>query len=1423
MTKDIHHEWPRYWLPVTETLTLEADGFLPDPEDLFGRHYNPMLRQLDSLRDLPILVLLGEPGCGKSTALEDEYRQLLAAGERVHRVRLEECTASDVVSTVFEAQEVEDWRRGDGRLFLLLDSLDECRLTLPMPNVVGILMRELGRLPTERLCLRLSCRTSEWPWGAEDELDRILARGAESPEPVPWETASQGDASEAKAESARVWELVFLRRKDVEQAARDYHVDSSDFLTQVHGWDIEGFAALPNTLRMLLSIYSKDGSLPDAKAEIFRRGCALLAEEISDRRVQAGLRGELSPGQRLAVAGRIAAMLLLASRRSLWLGNELEISDVDLSLREVYGDNERADGMTFAVDSKLLNEVRNTSLFSARGSRRLGFGHQSWAEYLAAAYLAERVKDADRLLSLLRWAEDRRIPPRLSELAAWLASLSLPVFDALAITEPALLLRSDLAALDGARKEKLVGGVLAAVQDEEPTVWRWESRRSFAKLEYAGLAEQLRPWIANRALPLEVRATALQIALACKVAQLADLATDLALAVDEPPRIRHASARLVANHGSPGQLARLRSLAVGPAATEDLQSILLTRLWPDHVSTEDLFQASCVAHSWQCLGGYRYAPDELLDRFNAIDVVIALNWLQETVPSHVDLDSNRLAYAIAARAWELLDDPSVMHAFSHVVWRCLKRYVGIFKRSHERTDAPHPFTTDNEKRRRLLLAILPMADQPESELVELVLTKDRLLFDEDLPWLLDQYEHADDDRQKSRLTHCMRDLFSPGVAGHWSDRLVDVACRDAPNAFSPLADFVASSMEPIYFGSEAERRARDLYQRRLSLESSSPEGLDPSPAARVAADLADFVDGDSGVWMRLWPDLGLADDAVEYPHLWCQISKAPGWLRSSPEDRQRIVDCAAAWATKIPMSEIDLGVPGASVSTPDVGLWLALALLAHQRPSVLQEATAERWAIWIPALVFFPSDHDEDSRGMLLQIAWRKCPDVALADIDRKLAHEIEAGRSYLSGLDDLQAIWSADCAVLVRRHLRSLTDPAQRRAFLTVLLDQHEPDAVSLALDEFTGAVGCLDDALWHHSLEMALLLMKRVPSAAWPILWARTRSDPVYGVALWTHLVHSLSWDDACWAVFQEADLSEFYGWLEEHFPAAGDRVHRSGQAYRPTRRDDLADLREACIHRLVAFGTVQAIEAIERLAERFPGQPGWRERLHAARAARREKEWRPLCPRTLITFLQQTDKRFVRDAAELSEAVIASLKRFQDLLQGDTPLAPFLWNVAKDGGSGRPKSEDRFSDFVLHHLRRDLPGAVIDREVQVLNARESGIGERTDLKVEARTADGSSIMLIIESKGCWNPDLFTAMRTQLKDRYLQRHASRQGFYLVGYFGCDFWSGEDRRKQASRKNGASLEALQVSLARQATELSDAGCQVTALVLDIRHPRSNG
>jgi hypothetical protein len=58
-----------------------------------------------------------------------------------------------------------------------------------------------------------------------------------------------------------------------------------------------------------------------------------------------------------------------------------------------------------------------------------------------------------------------------------------------------------------------------------------------------------------------------------------------------------------------------------------------------------------------------------------------------------------------------------------------------------------------------------------------------------------------------------------------------------------------------------------------------------------------------------------------------------------------------------------------------------------------------------------------------------------------------------------------------------------------------------------------------------------------------------------------------------------------------------------------------------------------------------------------------------------------------------------------------------------------------------------------------------------------------LVIEAKGCWNTGIPTAMRTRLVDRCL-KDDSQHSLYLVGWFNCEQWDPDDRRRDASRKS---------------------------------------
>ena len=82
--------------------------------------------------------------------------------------------------------------------------------------------------------------------------------------------------------------------------------------------DIVGLAIKPITLNMLLELSEKEEGLPESQLELYERGLTLLASEPNERRARdPHTRGALSPWQRMAVAGRIAAATILSGRAAI--------------------------------------------------------------------------------------------------------------------------------------------------------------------------------------------------------------------------------------------------------------------------------------------------------------------------------------------------------------------------------------------------------------------------------------------------------------------------------------------------------------------------------------------------------------------------------------------------------------------------------------------------------------------------------------------------------------------------------------------------------------------------------------------------------------------------------------------------------------------------------------------------------------------------------------------------------------------------------------------------------------------------------------------------------------------------------------------------------------------------------------------------
>jgi hypothetical protein len=414
------YPWKRLWCAREGTISLADGGFVAGPDGNGWLSPNPDLRSVEEVADIPCLALLGEPGIGKSTALQDAVSAAeaaaLASGDLVLSVNLAGVGSdAGLYRRVFDDPAFRTWHSGSARLHLFFDSLDEA--LLEAGSIATVLLDELRRCDRDRLSLRIACRTAEWP----ERLDQGL--------PLLFEP-----------DNFAALELVPLRRRDVEEAALIEELDSEAFVRELLVREVVPLAIKPVTLAFLFNLYREGGAFPHKQSELYGQGCFLLADERDRDRRERRRAGDLSGAGRLALAERVAAVSMFAARDSVWLAPDRgDKPDTAVTLAELAGGVEHVAADAAAASSPIevteaaLRETLRTGLFSARGSNALGFAHQTYAEFLAARYLLNHRMPISEVMNLLSGHGDSagRLVPQLHEVAGWLATLEPRIFAAI--------------------------------------------------------------------------------------------------------------------------------------------------------------------------------------------------------------------------------------------------------------------------------------------------------------------------------------------------------------------------------------------------------------------------------------------------------------------------------------------------------------------------------------------------------------------------------------------------------------------------------------------------------------------------------------------------------------------------------------------------------------------------------------------------------------------------------------------------------------------------------------------------------------------------------------------------------------------------------------------------------------------------------
>jgi hypothetical protein len=1370
-------DWPRFWTEQGGTVDLSDGGYLSDPKWSLGKSE---LRTLQDLTGMRALALLGEPGMGKSVALAMEADRQRAQGGRDPIIFHADLRAysSDVLlnAKVFESPELTRWKAGTENLVLYLDSLDEALLRIE--TVAAFIADELPRLPTERLSVRIACRTLDWH--------------AVAPTLNPVFRSLWGE------DVVGAFEIAPLRRQDVVVAATAWPVDVDRFMEQVWAANVVPFAIKPLTLNLLLRLFKADGRLPASIAELYRRGCLSLCEEQSASRRAPRREGRLAPPERAQLAGRIAAVSMLANRYAVWTGLEsAAVPEEDVAASVLAVGAETTPARTFAVKKDELREVLDTGLFSSRGDDRMGWAHQSYAEFLTAEYLIARRVPAHNVLDILRHPSGGLVP-QLNMVAAWAASLDKDIRRELIEHEPVVLMHGDLTGWDDADRGALATALLQALNEDRAHDFEFGMDARYRKMAHPGLSAIVRPYLVDGGCKLPARRAAIRIAEASRLTDLRDELLAVAFDQSAEDHIRGYAVSALETCGDDSVWPALKPLALGGAGSDrdhEIKGHALALLWPKHLDAETLFQNISLPRE-SYFGAYaNFLTRTLPESLQRGDLPAALRWATAFASASNIADGynlKRLADAILRRAWTHIQDPEITPLVLDYVRAAIgKHYQPTLGTAYDdNREFSEEVARDTAGRRAFLRAAIAAR---VSDHFAYWLYKPGLLTRDDLPWLLDLgpgSPNAANDLDEAALIEFIEMCLNLGDDAHFA------MLYEAAERWPLLRSKYAMWFDGVPLDSSQAEQMRRYHEETNQFARQVRPKLDPPPEVRIADRLDRFEAGDLNGWWLLFRELTLDEDSTHYGgELNYEITAQPGWAKAGETVRRRILDAARVFLDRAEPT-IDQWMGRNKVNFSDLAAYRALVLLREEAPEVYRSLGASVRAKWAPLVVTVPKESGTEQAKIhdaITAEAVAAAPAAIAETVSALIRMERERSPApdqqqnntlppffFLNQLQPSPGNGPLN-ALLLGELDDARNTPAQYGALLSFLVRAGSRDAIDDGLAKLQ-PWPCPSDQR-ELALTVAATLLEDGGLVGWPVIWPVVQADQDFGRELFLRVAQHHRFGAGRFAALPEAEHGDLYVWFEETFPHHRD-VDREGVHWvSPT--ESVGQLRDGVLGVLVQRGTPEAVAALRSVMARLPALPWLAYRLLEADQLMRQRTWQPLTPGEVLRLMDNADGRLVQSPEQLADVLVEMLRVYEAELHGEQSPVNALWNRELHGPEMWPKEEDALSDHVKLFLQRALVdrGVVLNREVEIGRVPGAAVGSRTDIRVDAvrRAANGDrfdTITAIIETKGCWNPGLKTAIETQLRDNYLIRTGAPVGIYLAGWFDKAKWRADDGRR---------------------------------------------
>lgn|GEM_PF-4681154 len=1373
----------RFWIPyglqgaTGKPLTLHlTDGILPDPDETYGKITNSSLATLEQIESKRCFALLGQPGLGKSIAVEEWVNCLkkrAGTNDLIALLRGRQIAGPEEIWRVtVDSPQWKQARQNDGEITLILDGLDEALQRLPV--IVGTLQQCLNSEPISQTRVILVSRVADWRDSRAEELFAL------------WPESERGGA----------FELCPLRWKDIRLSAHESGFNEDAFTRAVTERRVAWMAGRPKLLLMLLEEYRKHRRLPDSRGELFGSAALGMCVEHDPERhevLERSARPIFPATQVYAVVARIAALLLMSGKSYVQLADSGQVTALDLSVDEIIGGCELAGTTEFEVEKAHVLAALDSSHFVACGPGRLGFDHQAMVEFMAAEYLKRCTTPQLRSLLTQRIDGVDFLLPQFREVSAWIA-VQHPDFCSYLLTrEPRFLLDADAVELDEKTRQRAVAALLAQMDREE--AFDSSVSETFLKsLHHSQLARQLRPFIVDEARNVVVRRNAIRLAGA---ARCKSLKADLWNLLEHPQQvsIRNAAIDAACEMATAADKARFINILrndVDISPDDDLKGEALKFLVPRHLPVRAIISYIVPLDDdrygtyWQALT--HYLPAKVRDG-DVLPILHACNRRGESGKDSGPL--KQIADAAVKLAFRNFKDPRIRQA-------CI-RFLGYHARIRgwdETWETVRSFKlstgVENKLRRVLIEEFVKKSKGNFSEFLQFGLWPNP----DELGWILECLINRKGGQRNVWANLAARLSFQP-IKPTFRNALV--AAYENVDALKKLLP------KPRRFSLlETIDRRRRAIERQSVMWNKRNLRRQAKQAARqltIAKCLEYFRKGHA----CYWPKFTLVLRRVKSDEEKSGSSQGThsrdlatwyGWTVLPSADKKLVRKIAAQFLFEAPVPSRELG----KIFEYDEAAVYAIVLLRSSLMTnlSLRESVRDKWVRAILHGIY----NNEPELDAIAALAYRLNQRVCLEYAHEEMAYRDSQNVEHTS-LRQFKRCWDAALTNAVTTCALKSKQPRTVLRTIMLLRDVAQQDALELwhVLSKRIKGFGKFDRTI-------TFIGLMAFPKEAWKTSFARLKNSR-RGLQI-RFFVEHLGWLDyefRDWAsALTNKQLADLYLLLVDLFPPSTLNDYSTGGTIKP--REHVGDTQRVCIGVLVQRGTAESCAELKRISESVPAQDRiWvRWRLREAIDQRLRTEWLLDQPTSasILRMGRTASAIRVRDAGELQEAVLASLSRLQAAMHlGAYPKIRSFWREP-----GRiPQEEREVSRNLAEWLERDLrgdAGIVVDREPQI------GWKGHTDLKIEIppnAALKRPRLVVVVEVKRCLHPEVTDACESQLAEGYLRRKNLTHGIYLISWFGMP----------KSGVKWATLDAAKDQVSSWATEASKQSLNIRGIVLDCR------